>query len=723
MSLYPVIMCGGSGTRLWPASRPSRPKQFIPLSGNRSLFQETVVRVAPLAVDGGRIVVIGGAKHRRAILDQLHQIGIEAKVLLEPEGRDSAAAMAAAAHWTLAHDPEGVNVFVASDHHMPDHAGFQQAVMAASVAAAAGRIVTLGIRPTEPSEAYGYIRSAGRGLSPIAAFVEKPSRVLAEHYIAEGYLWNSGNFIARADVVISELKRHAPGVEHAALASIRPVLDGVNDVLGPAFRDAPKISIDYAIMEKTSLASVLEVEFKLSDLGSWDAIAATGEGEFGGHIFEDAEGCMARAPDGMIIAALGVKNLAIVAEKDAVLVCDLSRAQEVRRVVERIRVTSPLHADFPQDAEENLAAGAARLGDWLRLRALPLWATIGQLDNGAFVELLSLEGRRVPATRCARVQALQICAFAQAGLLGWQGPWRVSVERGLDHFATHFMRADAAWGVSSTAVGEGDDGASLMDDQALLLLTWATAAKVGVRSAALQADAARLRDQMLALSAFGDEGSSRPNIGPALLSAAVAWAEQADDPVWLEMARALAKTSLRWLLVPENSQPQVRGASQVDDPFEPGRQFAWASILARYSNVAGDAGALPAARDCYARGRRGLDLRGQVIVDLSNNSGGVLTERARLRPQLEWLKAALTLAEVTERNGQFGYLADAELAQRAVWLYLTPGGLWRDKRLEKGNFIDEAVPANTLHLVMDAFRQMSEGGILGGNGKVRLMLH
>ena len=138
MRLYPVIMCGGAGTRLWPASRPSRPKQFIPLSGNRSLFQEAVLRTQPLVSGGGRIIVIGGQTHRSAILDQLHEIGVVAQILLEPEARDSAAAMAAAAAWTEQHDADGVNVFVASDHHIPDHGAFCEAVRKAGEAALQG---------------------------------------------------------------------------------------------------------------------------------------------------------------------------------------------------------------------------------------------------------------------------------------------------------------------------------------------------------------------------------------------------------------------------------------------------------------------------------------------------------------------------------------------------------------------------------------------------------
>ena len=215
--IYPVIMCGGSGTRLWPASRPSLPKQFIPLAGNRSLFQETASRVAALAKDGGELVVVGGVGHRKAILDQLEEIGLSAVVLLEPEGRDSSAAMAAAALWTQGRSPQAINLFVASDHHIPDDAAFRRSVLEAAVAAAQGRIVTLGVVPTEASSAYGYIAPARTGLADVSAFVEKPDQATAQRYISEGYLWNSGNFIVRGDILIEELQTRAAAVSEALL--------------------------------------------------------------------------------------------------------------------------------------------------------------------------------------------------------------------------------------------------------------------------------------------------------------------------------------------------------------------------------------------------------------------------------------------------------------------------------------------------------------------------
>src|SRR5690606_17826403 len=222
--------------------------QFIPLAGNRSLFQETAMRVAPL-IGEGVMVVVAGTRHRHWVLEQLEQLGLQdrTQILLEPEARDSAAAMAAAAAWTLARDPEAVNVFVASDHHVPDHEAFRTAVRQGAVSAAEGRIVTLGVKPTSPSTAYGYINPEGPGLAAVKAFREKPDRDSAAEFIRDGYLWNSGNFIVAAATLVEELEARAPGVADAARRSLENLASGHVQVLGEAFRAAPKISIDYAV--------------------------------------------------------------------------------------------------------------------------------------------------------------------------------------------------------------------------------------------------------------------------------------------------------------------------------------------------------------------------------------------------------------------------------------------------------------------------------------------
>jgi mannose-1-phosphate guanylyltransferase / mannose-6-phosphate isomerase len=276
MAIYPVIMCGGSGVRLWPASRPGRPKQFTPLVGEYSSFQNTVRRVA--AIPGAaEPVIVAGVSHAERLRSQLAGVGLSATLLLEPEARDSAAAMAAAAAFVAARDPQGVLVVVAADHHIPDDAAFRAAVIVAARAAMQGAIVTLGVKPTFPSTAYGYIRAgtAGGEVRPVLAFVEKPDEATAAAHVAAGYLWNSGNFIVRADRLLEELAAHAPAVRTSAQRAVAEmVADGR---LGESFRAAPKISIDYAVMEKTDRAAVLPVDFAWSDLGAWDAILAASD--------------------------------------------------------------------------------------------------------------------------------------------------------------------------------------------------------------------------------------------------------------------------------------------------------------------------------------------------------------------------------------------------------------------------------------------------------------
>ncbi len=721
MAIYPVIMCGGAGTRLWPASRPSRPKQFIPLAGNRSLFQETVLRVAPLVENGGELIVVGGVSHREWILDQLEEIDVGAKVLLEPEARDSAPAMAAAAAWARLQDESSVLAFVASDHHIPDHDAFRRAVIAAGEGARAGRIVTLGVTPTSPSQAYGYIKAAGGGLSAVDAFVEKPDRALAADYIKAGYLWNSGNFIATAQTLLTEMEAHAPGVASAALAALTfGDVRGVQ-VLGDAFASAPRISIDYAVMEKTRLASVLEVDFAWSDLGAWDAIAASGEGDTGQHIFEDAEGCLARAPAGVMVAALGVRNLAIVVERDAVLVCDLARAQDVKRVVDRLRADSPQHLDFSRSPPEALADGSRRFADWLRLRALPVWGGVGQASDGAFAEVLTQDGRTLALPRRARVQARQIYVYAQAGLLGWEAPWRRAVVTGLERLYADYLREDGLCRATLSPTGAPVDDTAMLYDQAFVMLALATARTAGIDDASLDRRATVIRDRLLAeASPAGGlrEAGEHPfqaNAHMHLLEACLAWEVVGGDPGWATLADRVVELALSKFIDAEGGflreyfdADWSPAAGEDGRLVEPGHQFEWAWLLARWGRLRDRPDAIKAAHDLYANGRRGVGERSRIVLDALNDDGSVRSSRSRLWPQTEWLKAALLLSETARDGERLLLLEDAAAALRALWLYLTPDGVWRDKHLPGGEFIDEPAPASSLYHIMAAFRQLAD---------------
>ncbi len=275
--IIPLIMCGGAGTRLWPASREVRPKQFLPLFGARSTFQDTLMRVSDPALFA-RPIVITNAAYRFMVLEQLAEIGIEADVLLEPVRRDSGPAIAAGAAFALAREQDAVVLALAADHVVRDNAAFVAACRQGLVAASSGRIVTFGIKPDRAAATeYGYI-SPGETVSgevrAVAKFVEKPDQATAADYIRNGYLWNSGNFMFRASVLLDEYRKFdAASVEAVGNAVARAGRDLGFVTLEPdAFGAAKAISIDYAVMEKTARAAVVEVACGWSDVGSWHAV-------------------------------------------------------------------------------------------------------------------------------------------------------------------------------------------------------------------------------------------------------------------------------------------------------------------------------------------------------------------------------------------------------------------------------------------------------------------
>ena len=715
MKIYPVIMCGGAGSRLWPASRPGRPKQFLPLTGARSLFQETVLRVTPLAADGD-VVVVAGLGHADAIAAELSAIGVEATILLEPEARDSGPAMAAAAAFVQRRDPDGVAAIIASDHHIPDADAFRAAVRIAAEEAARGRIVTLGVTPTWPSPAYGYISPETTGLSPVKRFVEKPDAATAARYLADGFLWNSGNFIVSGAALMDELTRHAPEIAEAARKALPDDLTGPLVRLTDAFRTAPRISIDYAVMEKSDRTSVLPVAFEWSDVGAWDSVLATGAGHTGLHIGVDSDNVLVRAADGMVVATLGVSNIAVIAENDAVLVCDLSRAQDVKAVVDRVKAEAPRHADVPDTAEP---APYRRFGDWMRTAALPLWATLGTHADGSFVETLTLEGRPVESRRRARVQTRQIYVFARAGAAGWTGPWRERVERGLTRFLDGYLRPDGAVRNALNADGSVLDDGIVLYEQAFTLLALSAVHAAGIETARCETQAGIMLDRLVAdrLPNGGwREGGDHPyqaNANMHLFEAAQAWAARGVDPRWSTIADELAELALTRFIDAEGGflreffDADWRPAAGEDGRLvEPGHQFEWAWLLSRHSANRDDARTMAAAKRLYLHGLRGIDPRRGVAVDELDDSLSIRSARARLWPQTEWLRAALAMAELAQGSEREQRLAEARKAAAGLALYLRPNGAWRDKLEPAGAFTDEPAPASSLYHIIGAFDQV-----------------
>ncbi|TNC12002.1 mannose-1-phosphate guanylyltransferase/mannose-6-phosphate isomerase [Methylobacterium terricola] len=359
--IHPVILCGGSGTRLWPASRESFPKQFIPLAEpGRSSFQATAARLSDPATFA-RPAVITANDARFLVAEQLAQGGVEADILLEPCRRDSAPAVAVAALHAASHDPQALVLILPADHAIGDDAAFGEAARAARAGARAGHIMTLGIAPTHPSTAYGYIQpgsplpgaAGGSGARTVARFLEKPDATRAAGLIGEGALWNGGYFLFRADVMLDELETHAPAVLAAARAALATAVRDLDFVrLGvEAFGQAPQISIDYAVMERTERAGVLPVGFPWSDIGTWGALwdiaARDGDGNAlrGRVALRGTRNSLVHSTGEILTTVVGLDDVVVVTTDDAVLVASREAAGEVKGLVEGLRRRGEPEAD------------------------------------------------------------------------------------------------------------------------------------------------------------------------------------------------------------------------------------------------------------------------------------------------------------------------------------------------------------------------------------------
>ncbi len=360
--ITPVILCGGSGTRLWPLSRKSYPKQFASLLGDQSLFQASAARLrGPAYADP---VIVTADAFRFIVVQQLGDVGITpSAVLIEPEGRDTGPAILAAAIHLAQSDPDGLMLVAPSDHVIPDRAQFDDSVTAAVPAALAGQLVTFGITPDRPETGYGYLEleAAPDGAAkplPLRGFVEKPNADRAAAMLAEGrYLWNAGIFLFTANAILEAYENAVPGM----VAAVRDAVTQANADLGflrlepGAWAKAPAISIDYAVMENARNLSVVPYAGRWSDLGDWAAVwretQSGGMALWGPATAIDCTNSLLRSEvDGQTIVGIGLDDIIAIAMPDAVLISHKSRAQSVKQAVDALKAThAPQAESFPKD--------------------------------------------------------------------------------------------------------------------------------------------------------------------------------------------------------------------------------------------------------------------------------------------------------------------------------------------------------------------------------------
>jgi len=345
--LTPVLLSGGVGSRLWPVSRETHPKQFLPLAGELSMLQETLQRTVGLEETAP--LVVCNEEHRFMVAEQLRQVNIKASALiLEPEGRNTAPAVALAAVQALTTDPDALLLVLPADHLIRDVGTFAAAVGKAVPLAQRGRLMTFGVIPSSPETGYGYIK-CGAALDPdlyeLERFVEKPDAATARDYLDSGdYLWNSGMFLLRAATYLEQLEQHAPKI----LACCRQAMEGASidmDFVRPAadvFAACPSDSIDYAVMEKTAAGGVVSLDCGWSDVGAWSALWDVAERDPDGNVskgdvmLDNCSGSYFRS-ESRLLAAVGARDLVVVETADAVLVADRSQVQDVKRIVNRLK--------------------------------------------------------------------------------------------------------------------------------------------------------------------------------------------------------------------------------------------------------------------------------------------------------------------------------------------------------------------------------------------------
>lgn len=733
-SVVACVLCGGSGSRLWPLSRRDRPKQFQTLTGGTSMLAKTLDRMRAREGSDTAVVVIGAAEHEKALLEAVEPHDAAAcHVILEPMPKNTAASVAIAARHALSDDTrDPLMLVVPADHEIAPDDLFWQTVEDGMDAARDGKLVVFGVKPTRPETGYGYIQIErnGSGQSPhFLRFVEKPDEAKAAAFVADGnYLWNAGIILCRASAIRDAFEKLQPAIWNLVGQAYDTAATRGRSTLLPKklFATIPPISVDHGVLEHFADIAVVEARFRWSDVGSWEALFTLGDTDPGGNVVvgdviaHDCHDSYIRS-DGRLVATIGLEGITVVSTADATLVAKTSRVQDVRLIAERLeqQARAELRSPAQVGTEPSSSRMRVRCRRWLTEEALPFWARNGvDRVNGGFHEVLGLDGRPLDRPKRLRTMARQVYSFAMAARRGWHPDAEEFVAHGLDFLGTHGRRPDGGWVKLIDPAGAVLDDTGDAYDQACMLLALAHAHQCGFAEARGLADETMAYiDGVLADRDAGgfredDTGTlpRRANPHMHLLEAFLAWHKATGEDCWLQRASAIGDLFNRHFFDSDTwTVGEYYDASWRPMPgpqgewTEPGHHFEWSALLCE----------LAASSDWKDRSRAAYKTYCSALASGTNRITGLaygavtrngkpIDRVSRSWPQAEAVKAAIALDQI----GELQLAREVEERMERIFRsHLSPAksGLWLDRISEDGTPLAKEVPASILYHLVTAF--------------------
>lgn len=711
MIVKPVILCGGAGTRLWPLSTPAKPKQFQALTSHETMLELTAGRLQARVEGGPEIaqsLVIGSSKHETLLCDQMP----DARLILEPTGRNSAPAIAAAC---LVSNPSEYLLILPADHHIGQPDKFLDAIATAMDAAASGSLVTFGIHPTHPATGYGYIRgeSGKTDIVQVEEFIEKPPIDKAQAYISSGnYYWNAGIFLFKVSSMLAAFEKYAPDIIVDTRKAITEDSGQVVRLEPAAFASVRDISIDYAIMEHESDIKVVPVDMGWSDVGGYDALwemlasDATSNASIGPTITDASSGSFVRS-DGPLICVSGLSDMAVIANDDVVMVAPRSDDDAIKRLGKAAQAGKDANA---------VSAESSEIARTLLWDSFALWGKLAwDPEHGGFVEELDMKGRPVPGKdRRVRVQARQVFSFAQSLILGYEdmGAAAAHVSNGIEYLTSVCRHPEGGWIHRIAPNGVHLDTVRDLYDHAFIMLAGAAAFEATMNNEALELaeDAlAYIDSEFLDVESGGyrdnsnKSGARRANPHMHLLEAFLALYQATRERRYLDRASNMVLLFERHFFEPGQNiliehflDDWSPASDEAGTSFEPGHHYEWASLLKLHSRATGRDNLSWCRRLIAAADAKGPNAGHGFAYNKVAASGAAIDDGSRLWHQLEKFRARVLFPGSAVPGAADSHLRSIKAS------YFDPivKGAWIDELSAEANVKSTAVPASMLyHLV------------------------